>query len=104
MDEQITTKPAAAPMAADKGALDLSGEIERTVAREPQDRVRCVRVYDDHYRCNWWAPGVEAAAGANTNMAEWASVAMHTVRKSRFITARLSGGQLVMEEAGGTRS
>lgn len=104
MDEQITTKPAAAPMPADKGPLDLSSEIERAVAREPQDRVRCVRVYDDHYRCNWWAPGVDPAAGAKSATAEWASLAMHTVRKSRFITARLSGGELLMEEAGGARS
>jgi hypothetical protein len=101
MDEQTTatTKPTPAPAATTKSAQDLSGEIERAVVREPLDRVRCVHLYDDHYRCNWWAPGVDDKHGAAEGQSEWASLAMHRVRKSRFITARLSAGQLVMEEA-----
>ena len=26
-------------------------------AHKPGDRVTCVHVYGDFYRCNWWAPG-----------------------------------------------
>jgi hypothetical protein len=95
MDEQTATKPTPSPIAAAKGPLDLSEEIERAVAREPLDRVRCVRVFDDRYRCNWWAPGSDDSHGPQ---AEWASLAMHRVRKSLFITAHLAAGQLVMEE------
>jgi hypothetical protein len=75
-------------------ATDLAGMIERAVAREPQDRVRCVRVFGDRYRCNWWAP--EAAAANASPMAAWAWTATHRVRLSRFIVARLDGEQLVM--------
>ncbi len=99
MDEQTTatTKPAPAPTS--KGAQDLSGEIERAVTRQPLDRVRCVHLYDDHYRCNWWAPGADDKHGAAEGQSEWASLAMHRVRKSRFITAHLDAGQLIMDDA-----
>lgn len=33
---------------------DLSDEIRLAVAREPGDVVRCTRVSNSHYRCNWW--------------------------------------------------
>jgi hypothetical protein len=102
MDEQTTatTKPTTpAPAATAKGLQDLSGEIERAVARQPLDRVRCVHLYDDHYRCNWWAPGIDDKHAKQEGQSEWASLAMHRVRKSRFITAHLSAGQLIMEEA-----
>jgi hypothetical protein len=95
MDEQTATKSTPSPVAPAKGPLDLSDEIERAVAREPLDRVRCVRVFEDRYRCNWWAPGEDYPRGPQ---AEWASLAMHRVRKSRFITAHLAAGQLVMTE------
>jgi hypothetical protein len=99
MDEQMaaTTKTIPIPPPAAKVSQDLSSEIEQAVVRQPLDRVRCVRVYDDHYRCNWWAPGIDEKHGGQS---EWALLAMHRVRKSRFITAHLSGsGELVMDEA-----
>lgn len=95
MDEQTTTKPAPTPAAVEKDPQDLSCEIERAVAREPQDRVRCVRVFNDRYRCNWWAPGDDTPNGSS---AEWARLATQRVRKSQFITARLSGGHLVIDD------
>lgn len=33
---------------------DLSDEIRLSVDREPGDVVRCTRVHDNYYRCNWW--------------------------------------------------
>jgi hypothetical protein len=96
MDEQATTETVHFAAPKPKGPGDLSHEIERAVAREPLDRVRCVHLFDDHYRCNWWAPD---AVNARTPMAEWAALAMHRVRKSQFITATLEGGELVISDA-----
>ena len=48
----VETKPSesAGPSA------DLSLEIAQKVDRHPGDRVRVMRVWGDHYRCNWIAP------------------------------------------------
>jgi hypothetical protein len=43
----------AAPMTPFAGE-DLSDEIRLTVDRESGDVVRCTRVHDAYYRCNWW--------------------------------------------------
>lgn len=95
MDELFNGTVAAAGAKPSK-VQDLSSDIEQSVAREPMDRVRCVRVFDDFYRCNWWSPMTDPGAP----MAEWARLAMHRVRQSRFIQARQVGGQLVMDEVG----
>ena len=90
---------AVAPAAATKTPKgDLAREVERAVPREPQDRVRCVRVFGDHYRCNWWAPDLGVEFPRHT--AEWAVTAMHRVRKSRFLRATARGGRLTVEDLG----
>jgi hypothetical protein len=33
---------------------DLSDEVRLTVERGPGEIVRCTRVRENHYRCNWW--------------------------------------------------
>ena len=33
---------------------DLSEAIEGSIDKQPGEEVRSVRVYGDHYRCNWW--------------------------------------------------
>jgi len=76
---------------------DLSREIERAVLREPLDQVRCVRVFDDCYRCNWWS------RSSNRRMRldyDWAGLMTDYVRKSRFLTASMQTGELVIKEAG----
>ena len=30
--------------------------------REPDERIRVVRVFDNCYRCNWWVQGQDAAS------------------------------------------
>ena len=75
---------------------DLSAQIEQAVERDPLDRVKCVRVFDDFYRCNWWAQ-------PNTNMASryasvWGIIATQRVRKSRFLNVTTVGGELVIKE------
>ena len=96
MDEQANQ--AVAPKPASAAAGDLSREIEGAVPREPRDRVRCVRVFGDRYRCNWWAP--EGGQDLPRQMAEWAVTAMHRVRKSRFLRATTRGSRLTIEDLG----
>lgn len=97
MDEQTTDQTAAPRKSA---PADLSREIEGAVPREPRDRVRCVRVFGDRYRCNWWAPDTDEATGG---MAAWALTAIHRVRRSRFLRATGRGGRLVIEDLGQDR-
>ena len=96
MDEPVNQ--AVAPAGAPKAPSDLAREIERAVPREPQDRVRCVRVFGDCYRCNWWAPA--DSAQSPRAMAEWAVTAMCRVRKSRFLRATSRGTRLTIEDLG----
>jgi len=76
-------------------AADLSGEVERTIGRERLDLVRCVRVFGDFYRCNWWAPPVGTLRGAAT---EWLTTSTQRVRKSSFLNVTVSDGKLVIRE------
>jgi hypothetical protein len=77
---------------------DLSGRIEQAVVRQRHDRVKCVRVSGDFYRCNWWAvaPADKASRG---DRSAWGAVAMSRVRESRFLHVTLEGGALKMDEA-----
>jgi len=77
-------------------AADLSAQVEQAVPREPFDRVKCVRVFDNYYRCNWWAK--PTADAATLNGVAWADVAVQRVRKSRFLNATMVAGELVIEE------
>src|SRR5580692_9733885 len=97
MDDTIEKPPAPAKPPAPKPDQDLSRDIERMIGKEPHDRVKCVRVYGDRYRCNWWAPPVDKISSPAFN---WAFVTTHQVRKSRFLNASMSSGQLVVEEVG----
>src|SRR3954466_4689362 len=75
---------------------DLSTQVEHAVQREPLDRVKCVHVFGNFYRCNWWAdPGVGVAS---KHASIWGLVATQRVRKSRFLDATLVDGALVIKE------
>jgi hypothetical protein len=58
--------------------------------KQPSEEVRTVRVFGDHYRCNWWVRD----ASAHTMFAN--SVAR--ISRSRFLRASRTGDQLVIEE------
>ena len=75
---------------------DLSAQIEHAVRKDPLDRVKCVRVFDDNYRCNWWAPPAEGTAGRDDSV--WGAVATQRVRKSRFLNVTTVAGELVIKE------
>jgi hypothetical protein len=77
---------------------DLSREIEQAIGRRPRDRVRCARVFEDYYRCNWWAPTAGADAAPQP---EWVWTALHRVRMSRFLRARITPDGLNIQEVAG---
>ena len=89
--KQPVVKSEAAPV-----EKDLSQQIERSVAREPLDQVKCVRVFGNYYRCNWWSRLNASKAKATDN--QWGSSLMEIVRKSRFLSATMQGGELVVHE------
>ncbi len=100
MDDQTTQKdparkaaePAIKAAAAEK---DLSSEIAQAVDREPSDHVRCVRVFGNYYRCNWWSR--QGGAGATLDY-DWNGLFTDFVRKSRFLDVTIQTGELVIKE------
>jgi len=102
LEDQSTQKPPLAKEPPPKAEVpppekDLSPQIERAVDREPLDQVRCVRVFGNHYRCNWWSrqPGPR-----NRTDTPWGGHFMDCVRKSRFLSATMQAGELVIKEVG----
>jgi len=69
-------------------AVDLSKEIEQSMERQPDERIRVVRVFDDCYRCNWWVQD-------KSPHPFW--LATGTIRKSRFLKATKPHEALVIE-------
>jgi hypothetical protein len=102
MDEQSSQKQSAPGIAGSAGAQhapdkDLSQEIERVLEREPMDLIKCVRVFGNYYRCNWWSRA--ANAGTQPDYA-WAGIVVDFIRKSRFLSATMNAGELVINEIG----
>lgn len=49
-------------------AEDLSRSIEQAMGKVAGERVRCVRVWGNFYRCNWWrSVGEDQTVGVVTN-------------------------------------
>ena len=82
---------------------DYAGEILQQLEREPGDRVTCIHVFDDFYRCNWWvASDVPAGSGAGSTDARtipWLAGSTRRVRKSRFVRATFVEGRLIVQDA-----
>ena len=70
---------------------DLSRAIQQSMERQRDEQVRCVRVFDDRYRCNWWVEDKHSNP---------AFVSTGTIRRSRFLRVTKSGDQLVIEDLG----
>jgi hypothetical protein len=70
-------------------AEDFSQAIEQTMDRQPDEQVRCVRVFDDCYRCNWWI---------RKTSNDWLSYATASIRKSIFLRATMVADKLVIED------
>jgi hypothetical protein len=69
-------------------AVDLSNEIEQSIAREQGDRITVVRLFGDCYRCNWWAQD-------KTPHPFW--LASGTIRKSQFLRVTKTSDRLHVE-------
>ncbi len=76
---------------------DLSAEIIQSVPRDRQQRVTCVRVSGNNYRCNWWSPAPTKLYD-NPKM-RGLMVTTHVVTKSRFLNAVKINNELVVTDA-----
>jgi hypothetical protein len=99
MIDQIVEEPVPPPDRVPTGpGEDLSGRIEQAVVRRRHDRVRCVRVFGDFYRCNWWALATGDDMPSRGDRSAWGAAAMSRVRESRFLRATLDGDVLKIDE------
>ena len=71
---------------------DLSVAIARAVEKLPNDRIRCRRVGQRNYRCNWLTPDTSPTRG------DLKSLVTYVTRDSRFLRATKQGGRLVIED------
>lgn len=76
---------------------DLSDELRLTVARDPGDVVRCTRVNDNHYRCNWWQ-SVFVDVYDNPGMKGGQLSTTYRVRQSAFLKVTKSASALNIVE------
>ena len=91
MSKTLPTTSPVKPQNASKSSPDLSSEITLTIARLPGDRVRTIRVWGDHYRCNWIAP---------KNRLEVLETLF--VRQSQFLhVTKAADGSLLIRKVGG---
>jgi len=85
-DNILTEKKPVPPKAVDE---DLCKQIEQTMERESGEHIRVVRVFDNCYRCNWWAP-------EKSPKSFWLSSG--TIRKSRFVRATKTTDGVLIED------
>ena len=95
--KKVISSPSGSSPASDAAVdIDHSREIMDFLGKEPGDQMTCVCVYDDFYRCNWWAPGIPT--GRSESLFPGLEVSTYRVRKSRFVRAAMRDGQLVVED------
>ena len=72
---------------------DLSEAIKRMVKRQPGEELKIVRVFGNHYRCNWWVrdPAADAAF----------SLAIGRIGRSSFLRVTRTGDEVVIEDLTG---
>jgi hypothetical protein len=80
---------------------DLSAEIIANVETHAGETVRCVRVYGDHYRCNWW--GNEELVTKGKASASAFEAAEQRVRRSRFLKVRKTPDGLQIQDVTSSR-
>jgi hypothetical protein len=98
---QRTPQPLAGmPSVAVAPVDDLSRAVELAVPRLAGDRVRCARVFDTYYRCNWWSPAA-GTVGTSGPQPEWSATSLHQIRKSRFLRVTHGADGLSVAEVAG---
>jgi hypothetical protein len=94
--KETKTPPAEAPTVPAAPAFhDLSAEIVRTIAREPDEQVTCRHIYGDHYRCNWWQNRQTTATNNRTIPGLLAT--MSRIGKSQFLKVTSTATGLSIE-------
>ena len=76
-------------------AADLSVEVAATFPEEPGLMIRCVHLFGDNYRCNWW--GLEGVTKGANNVVGLL-VADRRVRKSRFLRVTRTAAGLSVKD------
>src|SRR5881227_3149142 len=64
--------------------MDLSAQISAALDKRAGETVKCVRVFGDNYRCNWWAQDDPAASPSSGGLP--LDGTMLRVRRSSFLT------------------
>jgi hypothetical protein len=64
---------------------DLSEQISAAMQKKTGETVRCVRVFGNNYRCNWW--GHAEVAPGDKRVQTFFDVTEMRVRRSTFIRA-----------------
>jgi hypothetical protein len=85
MSENVVTEPKVTPPKNE----DFSKEIEHSMERASNEHIKVVRVFDNCYRCNWWAQD-------KSPQAFW--LASGTIKKSRFVRATKTSTGLLVED------
>jgi hypothetical protein len=73
---------------------DLARMIEQTVQKQPGEKVKCVRVFENLYRCNWWLRGDDAA---------WGTFTAGKIVKSQFLRATMGSDGLLINDLSQSR-
>jgi hypothetical protein len=76
---------------------DLSAEIIRSISKGHDQRVTCLHVSGDNYRCNWWSPA--PTRKYDNPVMRGLLVTTHVVAKSRFLNVVKENNQLVVKDA-----
>jgi hypothetical protein len=86
-----------------ENSVDLSPEIIQSITKGHDQRVTCVHVSGNNYRCNWWSPAPSKHYD-NPGM-RGLLVTTHVVTKSRFLNVVRVNNQLVVKDVsvGGVR-
>jgi hypothetical protein len=79
----------AQPLPAEQAPQDLSLAIAQTMDKGPDEQVKCVRVFGDRYRCNWWVQG---------KADDWRSFGTGRITRSSFVRATMAGEKLIIED------
>ena len=64
--------------------MDLSAQITATLDKRAGETVKCVRVFGDNYRCNWWVRADPAASPSARGLSLEGT--MMRVQRSSFLT------------------
>ena len=86
IEEATKEKPAVVPKPVPE---DLSKQIEQSVERQPDERLKVVRVFGNFYRCNWWVQDISPTSF-------WLSTG--TIRKSRLLKATKTNDGVLVED------